>query len=71
MKKNNCLYYKFEIYSNSEEVGGIIKAREVLDSLKATNRAFLDKHPEYIEDYNFAVKELTTELEYCIYNKNL
>lgn len=71
MDKTKCLYYKFDSFSNSEEVGGIIKAREVLESLKETNRAFLKKHPEYVEDYSFSVKELTTELEYYICNKEL
>ena len=70
MDKEKCLHYKFDSYSNNTE-GGIIRAREVLESLKATNKPFLDKHPEYVEDYNFFVKELTTDLEYCIYNKNL
>ena len=71
MDKEKCIYHKFESFENTDSVGGIIKAREVLNSLKATNKPFLEKHPEYIEDYNFAVKELTTDLEYFIYNKDL
>lgn len=70
MDKSKYLFYKFESYSN-ETQGGIIKAREVLESFKETNKPFLEKHPEYVEDYSFNVKELTTELEYFIYNKEL
>lgn len=70
MDKEKCLFYKFESFSN-ETQGGIIKARQVLDSLKETNKPFLKKHPEYEEDYSFSVKELTTELEYFLYNKEL
>jgi len=70
MEKSKYLFYKFESFNN-ETQGGIIKAREVLNSLKDTNKPFLEKHSEYTEDYSFSVKELTTELEYFIYNKEL
>ena len=70
MDKSKCLIYKFESFNNETE-GGIIAARKLLDSLKDTNKPFLEKHSEYVEDYSFNVKELTTELEYFIYNKEL
>jgi len=70
MDKSKYLFYKFESYNN-ETQGGIIKAREVLESLKETNKPFLEKHKEYKEDYSFSVKELTTELEYFIIKKEL
>lgn len=70
MNKEDCLHYKFDSFNN-ETQGGIIKARDILDDLKKVNKPFLDKHSEYVEDYSFTVKELTTDLEYFIYNKNL
>jgi hypothetical protein len=71
MEKSKCIFYKEEEFSNSEEVGGILAAREKLESLKSTNKPFLEKHPEYEEDYEFDVKELTTDLRYFIYNKDI
>ena len=70
MERSKCLIYIFDSFNNETE-GGIIKARKVLDSYKNTNKPFLEKHLEYVEDYSFNVKELTTELEYIIYNKEL
>lgn len=69
MDKEKCTYYKFEEFNETQ--GGIIAARKLLNSLKDTNKPFLEKHPEYVEDYSFSVKEFTTELEYYIYNKEL
>jgi len=71
MNKENCLYYLSEDFNNSEEVGGILAARKKLNSLKQTNKPFLEKHPEYEEDYEFKVEEVHTELKYFIYNKDI
>lgn len=71
MEKDKYLTYKFEKFANTDEVGGIIAARKRLDELKEFHKPFLEKHPEYEEDYSFNVKELDTELEYFIYNKDL
>ena len=71
MNKENCVYYKWDSFKNTDSVGGIIRAREILNELKATNKRFLAKHPEYEEGYGFVVKELTTDMEYYIFDKNL
>lgn len=65
--KSKCLHYRFESFKNSE--GGIIPARELLDSIKKINAPFLKKHKQYLEDYSFTVGEFETTMEYYIYDK--
>jgi hypothetical protein len=65
--KSKCLHYKFESFRNID--GGIIPARDLLDSLKKFNAPFLKKHSQYMEDYNLTIGELSTTLEYYIYDK--
>ncbi len=70
MDKEKCIFHKDASFNNYTE-GGIMKARETLESLKKTNKPFLNKHSEYIEDYSFKIKELTTDLEYFIIDKEI
>jgi len=46
--------------------GGLLGARKLLESYKKTMKPFLDKHPEYIEDYSLTVGEINTILNYSI-----
>ena len=65
--RSKCLHYRFESFKNSD--GGIIPARELLDSIRKINKPFLKKHKQYLEDYNFTVGEFETTMEYYIYDK--